>query len=565
MERRPKPPALTVQSKTAMRILLIGANVLQLRRLRRLLERHAYAVDIASDNFDGRRRAGVGAYAAILLDVIVSDPSRFAVLQAIRRISDTPVLVLTPRDSVEFRLLGFEAGASDFIVRPFAAADLVSRVRAMLSRAFAGKQRLLRIANLEMNLASMTCLRNGKSVALTPMEFALLAVFLRRPGQVLSRALLMREVWSIEPVDQANVIEVTVRRLRIKVDNPFEVKLLHTVRGVGYILQDRSELHQDTSGSPVNAIHRKSITLPMAAKVVSSDPARSVALDRVTLPPKPSSYSRTTTMDLWKRNNVWISGDGPATIIFAHGFGCDQSMWRLTAPFFRSRFRTILFDHVGSGGSDLSAYEPSKYSSLRGYGDDVNELLENFSQGPTIFVGHSVSAMIGMLADLEKPGRIIGHVMLSPSPCYVNDGEYVGGFERSEIDQLLMTLEQNYFGWSRAMAPAIMGAPDQPDLSKELTNSFCSVDPEIAKHFARTTFLADHRADLAQLSTPTLILQCDDDVIAPLSVGKYMHRILPKSTLQVIENIGHCPHLSTPNVCLKMTEDFLIQISDLSS
>jgi sigma-B regulation protein RsbQ len=267
-------------------------------------------------------------------------------------------------------------------------------------------------------------------------------------------------------------------------------------------------------------------------------------------------------VDLWKRNNVWISGEGPATLIFAHGFGCDQSMWRLTAPLFRSRFRTILFDHVGSGGSDLSAYNPVKYGSLRGYGSDVNEVLDKFAQGPTIFIGHSVSAMIGALADLEKPGRIVAHVMVSPSPCYVNDGAYVGGFERSDIEQLLVTLEENYLGWSRKMAPVIMGAPDQPALGEELTDSFCRTDPDIAKHFARVTFLSDHRADLARLSTPTLLLQCDDDVIAPLAVGEYMHRLLPKSTLRVINNIGHCPHLSAASACVASIEKFLHQVID---
>ena len=267
-------------------------------------------------------------------------------------------------------------------------------------------------------------------------------------------------------------------------------------------------------------------------------------------------------MDLWKRNNVWISGEGSATIVFAHGFGCDQSMWRLMAPLFRSRFRTILFDHVGSGNSDLSAYDRTKYDSLRGYSDDVNELLDKFAEGPTIFIGHSVSAMIGMLADLDAAGRIVGHVMVSPSPCYVNDGDYVGGFERSEIDQLLVSLENNYLGWSRTMAPVIMGAPNQPALREELTNSFCRTDPDIAKHFARVTFLSDHRGDLARLSTPTLLLQCDDDVIAPVAVGEYMHRVLPKSTLRIVDNIGHCPHLSAPNECVASIEDFLIQIAD---
>lgn len=265
-------------------------------------------------------------------------------------------------------------------------------------------------------------------------------------------------------------------------------------------------------------------------------------------------------MDLRVRNNVSIGGDGPVTMMFAHGFGCDQNMWRLLTPSFDARFRTVLFDHVGSGKSDLSAYDRSKYDSLQGYADDINELLDALIPGPVIFVGHSVSAMIGMLADLARPGRIIGQVMVGPSPCYVNDGDYVGGFERSDIDDLLNTLESNYLGWSSTMAPAIMGAPDRPALAEELTNSFCRTDPEIAKHFARVTFLSDHRGDLPKLQTPSLILQCSDDLIAPVSVGEYLHRTLPKSTLRIIQNVGHCPHLSAPSASTEAIEDFLHEL-----
>jgi sigma-B regulation protein RsbQ len=266
-------------------------------------------------------------------------------------------------------------------------------------------------------------------------------------------------------------------------------------------------------------------------------------------------------MALQSRNNVHVHGEGPLTLMFAHGFGCDQNMWRLLTPTFAPRFRTVLFDHVGSGGSDLSAYDRARYDSLQGYADDVNELIDAFVPGPVVFVGHSVSAMIGMLADLARPGRIVGHVMVGPSPCYVNDGDYVGGFERSDIDELLATLESNYLGWSSTMAPAIMGAPDRPALGEELTNSFCRTDPEIAKHFARVTFLSDHRADLPRLATPSLILQCSEDLIAPRAVGEYMHRVLPRSTLRIIDNVGHCPHLSAPSASADAMEDFLHEIA----
>jgi sigma-B regulation protein RsbQ len=262
-------------------------------------------------------------------------------------------------------------------------------------------------------------------------------------------------------------------------------------------------------------------------------------------------------VDSRARNNVQVAGEQTITMVFAHGFGCDQNMWRLLAPSFEQRFRTLRFDHVGSGKSDLSAYDRAKYGSLHGYAHDINELLDEFVPGPAIFVGHSVSAMIGMLADLERPGRIIGHVMVGPSPCYVNDGDYVGGFEREDIDELLATLKSNYLGWSSNMAPVIMGAPDRPEFGAELTNSFCQTDPEIAEHFASVTFLSDHRSDLPRLHTPSLILQCSEDIIAPVAVGEYMHRVLPRSTLRIIDNVGHCPHLSAPSASAAVIEDFL--------
>ena len=262
-------------------------------------------------------------------------------------------------------------------------------------------------------------------------------------------------------------------------------------------------------------------------------------------------------MSLQLRNNVHVAGRGDTTVFFAHGFGCDQNMWRLLAPHYAERYRTVLFDLVGSGRSDLSAYDFKKYSSLRGYADDVVELVREFARGPSIFVGHSVSAMIGMLANLAEPARFAAQVMLGPSPCYINDGDYSGGFTRSDIESLLETLESNYLGWSSNMAPVIMGAPEQPELSVELTNSFCRTDPEIAKQFARVTFLSDLRAELPRLEAPTLIVQCSDDLIAPMSVGEYMSRVLPRATLSVVQNVGHCPHLSSPSASTEAIDAFL--------
>ncbi|MFP5392507.1 MAG: alpha/beta fold hydrolase [Gammaproteobacteria bacterium] len=265
-------------------------------------------------------------------------------------------------------------------------------------------------------------------------------------------------------------------------------------------------------------------------------------------------------MNIAHRNNVRVVGTGPVTLVLAHGFGCDQSMWRFLAPYYTGRYRVVTFDLVGSGKSDLSAYDHDKYGTLHGYADDVLEIIDQYAQGPAIFVGHSVSAMIGLLAANRAPERFAAHVMVGPSPSYINDVDYIGGFSREDIEELLDTLENNYLGWSSNMAPAIMGAPDRPELGQELTNSFCRTDPDIAKHFARVTFLSDHRADLARCVTPTLILQCSDDMIAPMAVGEYMHRQMPGSVLHVIDNVGHCPHMSAPTASSEAIDSFLARV-----
>ena len=262
-------------------------------------------------------------------------------------------------------------------------------------------------------------------------------------------------------------------------------------------------------------------------------------------------------MSILKRNNVKISGTGQQAMMFAHGFGCDQNMWRFVAPAFEDEYKVILFDHVGAGRSDLTAYNRTKYSTLRGYADDVLEICRELDVTGGIYVGHSVSAMIGVLAAIKEPERFEKLVLIGPSPCYINDHDYVGGFAREDIEALLDSLESNYLGWSRTMAPAIMGNPDRPELGEELTNSFCRTDPEIANHFARVTFLSDNRADLPKLKTEALILQCSNDVIAPEAVGQYVHRVLDNSQLVVMQATGHCPNLSAPDETIAAMRAFL--------
>ncbi|WP_166220546.1 alpha/beta fold hydrolase [Pseudomonas atagonensis] len=262
-------------------------------------------------------------------------------------------------------------------------------------------------------------------------------------------------------------------------------------------------------------------------------------------------------MDLQHRNNVKVMGDGPATLIFSHGFGCDQSMWRYLVTHFTDNFRVVLYDLVGAGKSDSGAYDHEKYNALSGYAADLKDIVEHYARGPVILVGHSVSSMIGALADRLLPGKIAAHVMIGPSPCYIDSDDYVGGFKSEDIDSLLHTLDSNYLGWSSTMAPQIMGAPGQPALGEELTNSFCRTDPDIAKQFARVTFTSDNRKDIQGLETPTLILQSTDDLIAPVAVGEYLHAAMPNSTYALIENVGHCPHMSAPSACSQAMDSFL--------
>jgi sigma-B regulation protein RsbQ len=258
------------------------------------------------------------------------------------------------------------------------------------------------------------------------------------------------------------------------------------------------------------------------------------------------------------RNNVKTFGRGTQPMLFAHGFGCDQNMWRYVTPAFENDYRIVLFDYVGSGKSDLSAYDATRYASLDGYAQDVLDVCHALDLHDVIFVGHSVSSMVGVLAANREPGLFSKLLLIGPSPRYINDApDYVGGFERSDIEGLLETMEKNYIGWANFLAPAIMKNPDRPELSAELEASFCSTDPVIAKNFAEATFFADNRADLAAVSVPSLIMQCSEDIIAPEAVGAYLARELAGSTLASLRATGHCPHMSHPDETIDVMRRYL--------
>ena len=265
-------------------------------------------------------------------------------------------------------------------------------------------------------------------------------------------------------------------------------------------------------------------------------------------------------MDVLARNNVKVTGSADAPVmLFAHGFGCDQNMWRFVAPAFEDTYRVVVFDYVGFGESDHDAWDEARYATLDGYANDVLEICRELDLTDIVFVGHSVSAMIGVLAANAEPERFERLVLVGPSPRYIDDDGYVGGFTREDIDGLLESLESNYLGWSSTMAPVIVGNPERPELGEELTNSFCRTDPDIAAHFARVTFLSDNRADLETVRKPTLVLQCAEDAIAPQSVGEYVHGRIGSSELVLLRATGHCPNLSAPDELISEIRAFLQQ------
>jgi sigma-B regulation protein RsbQ len=263
-------------------------------------------------------------------------------------------------------------------------------------------------------------------------------------------------------------------------------------------------------------------------------------------------------MELSERFNIKVSGlpDGQP-ILFAHGFGCDQHMWRGVAPLFEDQFRVVLFDHMGAGGSDLGSYDFDRYTSLAAYAEDVLTICRGLALDNVVFVGHSVSAMIGVLAAATDPTRFAKLVLVAPSPRYVDDGDYVGGFSDADIAELLDSLESNYLGWASAIAPVIMGNAERPELGEELTEMFCRTDPRIARQFARVTFLSDNRNDLPKVAAPTLVLQCSDDVIAPVAVGEYVAARLPDGKFVMLQATGHCPNLSAPGATAAAIAEFV--------
>lgn len=264
------------------------------------------------------------------------------------------------------------------------------------------------------------------------------------------------------------------------------------------------------------------------------------------------------SQDILSRNNVRVFGAGSQPMMFAHGFGCDQNMWRFITPAFEHDYRIVLFDYVGAGKSDLRAYDAERYSRLDGYADDIRDICHALDLRDVILVGHSVSSMIAVLASNREPERFDRLILVSPSPRYINDPpDYIGGFERADIEGLLEMMDKNYIGWANFLAPAVIKNPDRPELGHELTESFCSTDPAIARRFAEATFFADNRDDLAGVRLPSLILQCSEDMIAPTEVGEYVHRQIAGSTLRMMSATGHCPHMSHPEETIEAISEYL--------
>lgn len=264
-------------------------------------------------------------------------------------------------------------------------------------------------------------------------------------------------------------------------------------------------------------------------------------------------------MNVLKRNDVKVLGESGPVLLYAHGFGCNQDMWNRVTPAFAATHRQVVFDYVGSGNSDRSAFDPQRYSDLNGYAQDVLQVCDalGLREGVT-FVGHSVSCSIGMLASIMQPTLFDRLVLLGPSPCFLNDPpEYFGGFEREDLEGLLTLMDQNYMGWAQYLAPVVAGASGEGEVASTLSGSFCSTDPAVARVFARATFFADNRADLPKVPRPSLILQHSKDSLAPMGVGEYMHAHMPASTLRVLEVAGHCAHMSNPALVVEAMRDYI--------
>ncbi len=257
------------------------------------------------------------------------------------------------------------------------------------------------------------------------------------------------------------------------------------------------------------------------------------------------------------RNNVKTSGDGAIALMFGHGFGCDQHTWRFVAPAFGEQYKIVLFDYVGAGSSDLDAYNIERYASLEGYSQDIIDICEALQLGQTIFIGHSVSSMIGLLAQKKRPGLFEKLIFIGPSPRYLNSPDYPGGIDEGDLMGLLEVMDNNYQGWSQLLAPKIMGNADRPELAAELTSNFCSTDPAIARRFARVTFLSDNRADLPFLDVPSLTIQCEDDFLTSKKVAEYIRQNTPKNELIMLSSSGHCPQLSDPEGVICAIRTFL--------
>lgn len=258
-----------------------------------------------------------------------------------------------------------------------------------------------------------------------------------------------------------------------------------------------------------------------------------------------------------ERNHVRVIGEGHQIIVMAHGFGCDQNMWQYITPYFKEQYKIVLFDYVGSGKSDMSAYDAEKYNSLHGYKQDLLEVIEALDLEQVIYFGHSVSSMIGLLAAIEQPQKFKQMIMIGPSPCYLNDEHYKGGFEKSDVEDLLSMMEMNFAGWASFMAPFAMGNEGTSPITEELENTFVSCNPQIAKQFAEVTFYSDYRDTIAKLQVPTLIMQCANDSVVPVEVGYYLHKNIKNSELVILDTRGHYPHISEPKLTVELMNNYL--------
>ena len=367
----------------------------------------------------------------------------------------------------------------------------------------------------------------GQQIALSESEQCVMRCFAEADGLTVPRSQMMQNLWGSADPSMDNALHATVYRLRRRIEQA------------------------GCAMAPIQSVSRVGYSFRAPLVLRSASPAE----------PAPLQAASPGAERVLQRHHVQTQGSGEPPLLLVHGFGCDQSVWRRVAPTLAPKHRLVLMDLAGYGGSPPASYDFNRHASLAGHAEDLIEVCQAAGVKRPVLVGHSVGAMVALKAAVLRPTLFRALVLVAPSPSLIDDGDYRGGFQRDEVEQMLAALDNDYLAWAEQMAPLVMGRDNAAPLQQELAQSFCRAHPAIAPHFARTTFLTDCRADLPLVRLPTLVLQCSDDPLAPRSVGDYTQRQIPESQLRMLQAQGHCPHVSAPEETAAAIADFVAALS----